>query len=151
MFSFSFNAFLSLKLIVELSLSPSIPLALNLVRMIVTSFIPSAASCTQRDCLGWPELMIMNKSEQWQITTRYIFTSHFKCVKVVECKCYLLSFCVFHWLRNYNNYNYNIIITNESGLSAKVLGLNGRLLMSHIVLVCLVFFFFSLLLQFTTV
>ena len=46
----------------------------------------------------------------------------------------------------------NWSITHKSGLSAKIFGVDGRVLMSHIELVCLVFFFFSLLsLQFTTV
>ena len=36
----------------------------------------------------------------------------------------------------------NWSITHKSGLSAKILGVDGRVLMSHIELVCLVFFFF---------
>lgn len=64
-----YSTLLSLRLIVELSSSPSTLLALSLAKMIAISCIPSAASCTQRDCLGWPRQMIMNKSELWLITT----------------------------------------------------------------------------------
>lgn len=64
-----YSALLSLRLIVELSSSPSTLLALSLAKMIAISCIPSAASCTQRDCLGWPRQMIMNKSELLLITT----------------------------------------------------------------------------------
>lgn len=68
--NFIYSTLLSLRLIVELSSSPSTPLAQSLAKMIAISCIPSAASCTQRDCLGWPRQMIMNKSELWLITTR---------------------------------------------------------------------------------
>ena len=64
-----YSMFLSLRLIVELSSSPSTLLALSLAKMIAISCIPSAASCTQKDCLGWLRQMIMNKSELWLITT----------------------------------------------------------------------------------
>lgn len=68
--NFIYSTLLSLRLIVELSSSPSTPLAQSLAKMIAISFIPSVASCTQRDCLGWQRQMIMNKSELWLITTR---------------------------------------------------------------------------------